>query len=370
MAQKRIICTVTNDLTYDRRMIRICTSLANAGYEVKLVGRLLSSSKLIQDQAFQQKRISCFFNKGKAFYLEYTIRLFFYLLFQKKAIYYAVDLDTIFPNYWMAKLKRSTCVYDAHEYFSEVPEVIDRPLVKQAWEGIANYTIPKLKHCYTVGEELAQEFQRRYGTPFSVVRNVPPLLKVEEKPTNLTDKKVILYQGALNEGRGIEAMLYAMRGIEDAVLWIIGEGDLSNELRALAKELHLGEKVEFWGFVTPDKLAAITQQAYIGLNLLENRGLSYYFSLANKTFDYIQAELPAIHMCFPEYQHINTQYEVAILLDDLQVENLQIALHRILHDRVFYDYLKRNCKKAKEQYNWEQEEAHLLKFWDRLIKEV
>jgi hypothetical protein len=80
---KRLVFTVTNDLSYDQRMNRICTSLANAGYDVTLIGRKLADSINLDKKIFRQKRLTCIFNKGKAFYIEYNIRLFFYLLFIK-----------------------------------------------------------------------------------------------------------------------------------------------------------------------------------------------------------------------------------------------------------------------------------------------
>ena len=94
---KKIIFTVTNDLTYDRRMLRICTSLAKVGYEVFLVGRKIDNSQLFENQYFKSKRFNLIFNKGKFFYVEYNIRLCIWLLFQRFDIICAIDLDTILP---------------------------------------------------------------------------------------------------------------------------------------------------------------------------------------------------------------------------------------------------------------------------------
>ena len=78
MAVKKIVCTVTNDLNFDQRMIRICSSLQQGGYAVTLVGRVRENSQSLQQRIFQQKRLYCFFQKGKFFYAEYNIRLFFF----------------------------------------------------------------------------------------------------------------------------------------------------------------------------------------------------------------------------------------------------------------------------------------------------
>ena len=105
---KRIICTVSNDLTYDQRMIRICSTLAAAGYEVLLVGRELPGSRQLVAQPFSQKRMQLCFKKGKFFYLELNLRLLIGLLFSKFDIVYAVDLDTLLPSRLIAELRRKT----------------------------------------------------------------------------------------------------------------------------------------------------------------------------------------------------------------------------------------------------------------------
>jgi glycosyltransferase involved in cell wall biosynthesis len=373
----KIIFTVTNDLTYDQRMQRICTTLAKADYDVLLVGRKLAKSKGLPTFAFQTKRLQCFFTKGAKFYVEYNLRLFFFLIFNRFEAICSIDLDTILPGFYVAKWKRKVQVYDAHEYFTEVPELVERPKVKAIWEKIADKTIPNIRYNYTVGEGLQRIFTARYGVPFGVFRNVPfainkaielseiqrviDIYKIQE-----TDKKVILYQGALNDGRGIEETIKAMQFIENAELWLAGEGDLSVRLRSLTNDLKLENKVKFLGFVLPNDLKVITQLSDIGLNLLKNKGLSYYYSLANKCFDYIQAEKPALHRSFPEYQAINERFEIGILLDDLKTETITNSLQVLLNNPLKYNTLKENCRKAKMVYTWENEGAELVKFYDKM----
>ena len=132
----KIIFAVTNDLTYDQRMQRICRSLSKAGYEVELVGRVRHFSVPITYEPYQQTRLKCFFNKGKLFYLEYNLRLLIYLTFSNFDACCAIDLDTIIPVYLIGRLKGIKTIYDAHEYFTEVPEVVNRPFVKSIWEWI------------------------------------------------------------------------------------------------------------------------------------------------------------------------------------------------------------------------------------------
>ncbi|MEY4902543.1 MAG: hypothetical protein RLZZ292_358, partial [Bacteroidota bacterium] len=179
----QLLFLVTNDLTYDQRMIRICRTLAQAGYAVRLVGRALPNSNTLVEETFAQHRLFCFFKKGKFFYLEFNIRLFFYLLWHRFDLVCAIDLDTILPAYIVSKLRHKKMVYDAHEYFTEVPEVVHRPFTKRIWEMVAQWTIPNIKHCYTVGPSLAKILSERYGVDFEVIRNVAEVAPTSPSPS-------------------------------------------------------------------------------------------------------------------------------------------------------------------------------------------
>ncbi len=364
--KNRIFFSVTNDLSYDQRMIRICGSLATAGYTVCLIGRKQVHSVPLIQRKFQQVRLHCFFQKGMGFYAEYNIRLFFYLLLHRADVYCAIDLDTILPNLIVSRIKRKQRVYDAHEYFTEVPEVVRRPTVKRIWEKIAQWSIPQFEHCYTVASDLGRIMTTTYGPNFIVIRNVP---MSTEKVTSPDKDQVftLLYQGVLNEARGLEVAIKAMKKLPKTQLWLAGEGDLSAKLRQLAQDEKVENQVHFLGYLQPEALKEITLKAHLGLNLLENKGLSYYYSLANKAFDYIQAGLPAIHMDFPAYRDLHDQYDVFLLLEELSVGALVSRVTAIQKDQIRYERLQQNCLSARTTLNWEQEEKVLLSFYQGLL---
>ena len=117
----------------------------------------------------------------------------------------------------------------------------------------------------------------------------------------------------------------------------------------------------------PEQLENITRDAYIGLNLVEHIGLNQYYSLANKFFDYVHSAVPQVTMDFPEYKKINDEYEVAVLLKDLEVETIAAALNSLLNDTVLYKRLQQNCMKARQVLNWQNEEKKLLAFYDKIF---
>ena len=344
-------------------MIRICSSLANAGYKIILVGRENSFSAPLCSQPFKQKRLRVFFEKGPSFYLEYNIRLFFYLLFKSCDCICAIDLDTIVPVYFVCRLRNKKRIYDAHEYFSQLKEVITRPAIYKIWHTIEKAMVPRFALGYTVSNSISEEFTRLHGVKYETIRNMP--LQTSQT-TSLAKNKNIIYQGAVNEGRGFEFLIPAMTKV-NAVLTIYGDGNFMEQARKITDEHNLNDKIIFKGKLLPEDLNKITSEGYVGINLVENTGLNQYYSLANKFFDYVQHGVPQVTMDFPEYRSLNTQFEVAVLIADLQPSLISAALNKILNDAVLHETLKINCKVASTSWNWHNEEKKLIAFYNRIF---
>jgi glycosyltransferase involved in cell wall biosynthesis len=330
---------------------------------VLLVGRKKKDSVPLQSQPFKQKRLRCFSQKGKWFYAEYNIRLFFYLLFKNADLICAIDLDTILPVYRVSKLKRIKRVYDAHELFCEMKEVVSRPHIYKTWKRIEKKTVPNFKHGYTVCSPIAEEFKKIYNVDYRVILNAPVLY-----PLSIPEKKerYILYQGSVNEGRSFETLIPAMKNINSKLI-IAGDGNFMEQAKQLVKANKLEDKVKFAGKFLPGDLKSYTQQAYIGITLFENKGLSNYYSLGNRFFDYIHAGIPQLCVDFPSYQELNKD-PVAILIEDLSSENIALQLNRLLEVEQLYKTLQANCMIVREKLNWQNEEKKLLEFYQSVFQ--
>lgn len=361
---KRITFTVTNDLNYDQRMIRICSSLQQAGYEILLIGRKRASSLPLKEQAFQQKRLYCFFDKGKLFYAEYNLRLFLFLLFVRTDCFGAIDLDTILPNLFASKLRRKNRVYDAHELFCEMEEIVSRPRIYKAWKMIERYAVPQFKHGYTIGTCYAEEFERMYQVQYEIVRNATVLKPfVPVAPS----EKYILYQGAVNEGRSFETLIPAMKQVACKLI-ICGEGNYFQQAKELARIHALENKIEFKGYLPPSELINYTRNAYIGITLFTNQGKSNYFSMANRFFDYMHAGIPQVCVAFPEYQKANSMAEIAVLVQDTQEETIAMAINKLLEQNEFHQQLSLNCLQLRAHFCWQEEEKKLIRFYYELFQ--
>ncbi|MCL1932491.1 MAG: glycosyltransferase [Candidatus Azobacteroides sp.] len=360
----RVTVSVTNDLVTDQRVHKVCTTLMQNGYEVKLIGRELPQSKPIE-RSYLTERMSLLFYRTLFFYAEFNIRLFFYLLFDKTDIFLSNDTDTLLANYFASVIRRKPLVFDAHEIFPEAPEITDRKWVKKVWTTIEDYIFPRLKNTYTVCDSISAYYFRKYNLNMQVVRNIPlkkvkPLhparLSLTDSPIDAKGKKVILYQGAVNRGRGIEWMIDTMPYLDNFVFYIVGDGDKLKELKEKVTKAHLSDKVIFTGQIPFENLSAYTARADIGINLLENWGLSYYYSLPNRIFDYIREEVPILASDFPEIHKIITQYNIGILINNFDPQYIASIVKRMaLRGRN-----RSSFAAANEELCWENETPVLL----------
>jgi glycosyltransferase involved in cell wall biosynthesis len=184
--------------------------------------------------------------------------------------------------------------------------------------------------------------------------------------STIPKEKFILYQGAVNEGRGLENLVLAMKQI-NMPLHIYGDGNIYSRIENLISENNLAEKVQLKGKRTPEALAEITKTAYVGINLVEPTGLNQLYSLANKFFDYIQAGIPQVTMNFPEYKTVNEITEVAVLINSIDINEIAKAINQLLLDETLYTNLKNNCAEGKEIFTWQKEEQNLLHFYETIF---
>ena len=153
----------------------------------------------------------------------FSIRLFIFLLFTKKNILFSNDLDTLLPNYLLSLLQQKRLIFDSHELFSEIPELVNKPRIKHFWLYLEKTIIPKLKNVITVSNSIKNYYTNLYGISATVVRNIPKIEKFDQKnfEINTNGKKVILYQGAVNMGRGIELMIDTMPLLDEFIFIVI-----------------------------------------------------------------------------------------------------------------------------------------------------
>lgn len=370
MEQKTIIISVVSDLVTDQRVHRTAITFTKQGLRVVLVGRKMKNSMSMGSRRYRAVRFKLWFEKGALFYANYNIRLFFYLMFNKSDILFSNDLDTLLANYLVSVIKRKRLIYDSHEYFTGVPELENNSVARKVWKGIERFIFPRLKDIITVNDSIAGIYEKEYGKKVHVVRNIPEMPLVmddNEKEKLMAERgidpcmKIIIMQGSgINIDRGAEEAVEAMRFVDNAVLLIVGGGDVMHILNDLVKKFELQKKVMFIDKMPYDKLLRYTRSADIGLTLDKDTNLNYRFSLPNKLFDYIHANVPVLASSVVEVKKIIEKYDIGVMIENHNPIHIAEKINCMLADENRIKTLKQNLEVASRELNWSSEEKKLL----------
>ena len=370
--KRRVIVSVTNDLSTDQRVKKVCESLLKLDLEILLIGRNLPDSRSIK-RPYKYIRMNLLFNKGALFYAEYNLRLFLILLFSKVDVYHSNDLDTLLANYLASIIRRKPIVYDSHEYFTGVPEIQNKTFVKKVWTTIENHIFPKLKHIFTVNQSIASLYEKQYGKQLKIIRNIPrkktwTIDKSRQQLGLPENKKIIITQGAgINIDRGVEEALEAMQFLNDVCFVIIGNGDVIPKLKKRTFELNLEKSIIFKDKMPYEQMMQYTQHAELGLSLDKNTNINYRLSLPNKIFDYIHAGVPILASKIKEVEAVITKHRIGLFIENHEPKHIAQQIEKALDENLKFKYQK-NIKNAALQLNWENEEKNLVEVYKKIAK--
>lgn len=301
-----------------------------------------------------------------------SIRMTFKGYFQHADIYHSNDINTLFQGIICAKLRinQRKLIYDSHEvqtdrtgYDSDKVKKIEKFLLKFVDATIVeNYTRAK-KH-----EEL-------YGYMPNTLYNYAAFYEVEDiKEVDLKEElnidkeaKILLYQGGVQPGRGLELLIDMMHEIEGAVLVFIGNGRLKPLLERKVIDEHLGHKVRFVKKVHLNELPKYTKNGYLGFQVLQNVNYNHYSATSNKVFEYIMAHVPIISCDFPEIKNVVEGRNVGVSINAENINEIIKTVKRLLNDEDLRAQYALNCKNAKYVYNWDIEKKKLLDIYCNLI---
>lgn len=354
--ERHIVILISNDFVFDDRMHKVAHSLVAHGFKVTVVGRKLDDGYHFDNFPFSVQLLSLPHRSGPLFYLDIA----HYYLKALRAIpvidiIWAVDLDTILPAIRYKSREKCKVIFDAHEWFEEVPELQDAPLKKYIWKSLGKYAVPKADLHITVNSSLQEILSEQYKRLFHVLHNMPTK-KVNYGSRNEVDH-VILYHGVFNEGRGLGELIKAAALRPQFEFLIIGKGPMKTELEQQARDI---PNVTIQGPMSVEDAWPHMQRALIGVNLLVATSKNYLYSTANKFFNYVQAGLPVLTMNFPTYSALNQEYEVAHLIESLTVDNVVDAIDQLTSDLDKYRRLSENCQMARTSWTWEHDFSLVL----------
>lgn len=368
-----ILHTTISPCENERRIFNQCFSATGKGFTVKIFALQMPGLSLHEEKrGVSIDRISIKkWKKGFRKFLSFNFKLLWNLLRSDFKILHAHDLWVLPASATAAAVKRKKLIYDAHEFYRGLEIFTQKPLSGKIWRFAERLFIRRVDAVLTVNLFHAEFYRQAYPQIIAplVIRNFPRKNDFQEEKKYLLFSNrpaVILYQGILKTGRGLEKIVRMLPKMKNVRLEIIGYGEMEARLKSLVTELKLEKRVIFRGKIDWNKLLLETQKAKAGLVLFEPINTNYQYASPNKLFEYVMAGTPVVASRIPTFEKFFSEFEVGILVNPDSEEEIRQAVQKLLWDENIWRKFHRNCLKAREVWNWELQEKKLLELYRNL----
>lgn len=285
-------------------------------------------------------------------------------------VYHAHDLNTL-PASVLCKIVRPRpLIYDSHE-------VATGRVGHDVWymRLLEKACLPFCNRVIHTTLTRARHFANMYCKPVpAVVGNVIDLSLASVPPRNLheellipREEPIVIYQGGVQAGRGIEQALQSMKLWNRGHFVIVGDGALFPHIKSLVSELGLEERVRLVGRVPVQELLGYTKGADLGLQVLQNTCFNHYSTDSNKLFEYFAAGLPVVAADFPEIRGLVEPRDLGLLVDPHDPSEIAWAVNSIFSSNDQRQRFAKNAQRAAGEYNWQQESAKLLDVYHTVL---
>jgi len=402
----KVAMIVWNEFLNDARVLKEAQTLHNAGYQVRVFAlhtpgvtkeiETLENGIEVQRIARSplwrwRKKTTSAINKvpisqvpqhkssSRILILRAIARLWTHLglmlaiLRYRPTVIHSHDVNTLPTGFLASKLSRSLLVYDAHEISTS----------REGYRNLRNLVgiiekalMPRAHGTITTTTARAKFFARAYGINRPVVLQNRPRLTITKRTNKIRDElslvndwPIVLYQGGLQQGRGLEKLVRTAIQVSNCYFVFIGGGRLTAQLKDLRDTHELHERVHFIPTVALSDLPAYTASADIGVQPIENTCLNHYTTDSNKLFEYIIAGLPVIATDFPEIRKIVRDGQVGLLVPPGSEDELAKAISLLAENTDLRQHYSRKAIDSASALNWETQESLLSNMYSRILKE-
>lgn len=402
---KKIAMIVWNEFLNDARVLKEAQTLQKAGYQVRVFALhkpgVTQPRETLEDgiqvirvspdmvslwptrkQAPQDAAAKALPQKGSrssapVLMLRACGRVWAHLKFFANVVSYrpdavhAHDVNTL-PTGWLAAItSRAPLIYDAHEISTS----------REGYKGIRRivgfiekHLMPRASGVITTTEARSKFFARAYGVVRPTVLQNRPRYLSRSNTHRIRDElglekqwPIILYQGGLQQGRGLHKLVHAAVLVPDAYFVFIGGGRLTQSLINLSQSLGVSDRVHFIPTVKLAELPEYTASADIGVQPIENTCFNHFTTDSNKLFEYLIAGLPIVATNLPEIRKVVEKHEVGLLLNGKDIQALATALKTLIENPHMRKIMAGNSDRAALELNWEEQENKLVELYNQLL---
>jgi starch synthase len=275
-------------------------------------------------------------------------------------VYWANDFETLPEAARLKHFTGSLTVYDSHEYWSGRMDVRGRwyfPL--RLWSRLyEKYLIKhKVDIVVSVNHEILSMLAHK-NVPSLCLYNIPskhdiqPFTGYFHKLYGLSEeKRVLIFQGGLQKGRGIEFILASAQLFPPQwVVIFMGSGPLELMIHNMSGGVSKGH-IFLHKPVPSQELLNYTAASDLGLCTIESFCLSYQFALPNKFWEYIQAGIPVVSTRLPSMSAIHQRFSIGEEFDEGNTESFIKVIHQIFNN---YESYKESITQAQKEFDYER----------------
>lgn len=290
---------------------------------------------------------------------------------KKYDIYHSNDLNSLPQGLICAKarFKQRKLIYDSHEVQTSRTGYNSR-----IYAFLESFLIKSIDSMIVENHTRARYTKKVYGFYPNVVYNYP--LKIDSvsdgkvsirKLLNLPEnEKILLYQGGIQTGRGLENLIKAVPLFKEGTLVLIGDGKIKKKLERMVDQMDLNKKVRFLPKVPLKELPKYTSNAFVGFQVLNNVCFNHYSAASNKLFEYIMSGVPVIACRFPEIKKVVQGEGVGLCIDSHDPVSIAKGVNYLIDSPEEYHSMKRKCETAREMYNWDCEKGQFLSIYYKI----
>ncbi|MCU0420154.1 MAG: hypothetical protein MUC38_10935 [Cyclobacteriaceae bacterium] len=263
-------------------------------------------------------------------------------------------------------LRPARIIFDAHEYAPRHFE--DKFWWRLFFQRFNHYLcqtyIPKVDAMATVGERIAEEYQKNFGKQPVVITNAPSYHGLHPSPVQ-PHRIRLVHHGGANWSRQLEIMMDVIALLDERFtldMFLLSPPNANRKtksylefLKRRAKEIG---RIQILPPVAPNEIVAKINEYDMGIFLIPPVNFNYANTLPNKFFDFIQARLGVAIGPTPEMADITKKHQIGIVSDDFSAASLANKLRGL--DKEQIENFKRNSDDLSGLLNAEENKKRFL----------